>query len=131
MEAFIEKDGDGNKLEFDGERFYLSLSKKQLGQRMIGLSKLSKNGTLWYIKDGLIEKDHMFGTKSDNYPLSWGLHEALIKKLPENAMIGLKTDNGKYSISVKDAVKNKFDRKFKNQGFELQLFVPLDCWKKH
>lgn len=131
MKEFRERDNDGNTLFFNGENFELTLTKEHDRSRKVGYYKLSEKGIPWYIKDGLKEGVHMFGTRSDKYPLSWGLHEALLRKLPENAMIGLKTDAGKYSISVKEAFENKFYRKFKEQGFELQLFVPLDCWKQH
>ena len=131
MKEFNELDDDGNELLFDGEYFKLSLVKEESRMRKIGRFSLSSKGNPWYIKDGLVEDKHMFGTRSDNYPLSWGLHESLIRRLPDDAMIGLKTDNGKYSISVKDAMDNKFYRKFKGQGFELQMFVPLECWREH
>jgi hypothetical protein len=59
---------------------------------------------------------------------SWGLNYKVVETLPDDAEIELKSKLRTYTISSVDAKKSG-KKHFKEQGFELQTFVPLDLWR--
>jgi len=73
------------------------------------------------------KNEHVF-LKAD----AWGLNWMLIDNLPLNTPIMIhNTDTGRrYYLTVEEIKAKKDYLLFKEQGYELQVFIPLDQWNE-
>lgn len=94
--------------------------------RMVGrIKKSQSSGKIYYHKSGLKRKEHLFRKNQ-----SWGINNCIVEALPSGSMLLVDSDCGRYQITVEDARAYGEFLLFKQQGFELQLFIPLSRWKQ-
>lgn len=118
FEEFGHKDKYGNTVEVSGSgalTLYLSAESRS---RDIG-KLIRKNEKLHYLKRAK-EKNRFRQTDA------WGFHWSVVDKLNDEAYIGVRSELGIYRIKVGDAKKHGKEFNFKEQGFELQKFVPVE-----
>lgn len=119
MKVLTEMDSEGNTIEFfvNGE-VYLKL-KRENSSRLIGQLKRDRE----FFKHS---KDIYRKTKS------FGFCEIALKILkPRTLRVSYHGDDiprGQYTINMKTVAQTKHYRFYKDAGFELQCFVPVDMF---
>jgi hypothetical protein len=100
---------------------YLYVNSKDK-KRMIG-RMITQGDTKWYVKDAKVS--HIM--RKNN---SWGVNWNVIDGMSDTDYIGINCEGQKYYITVGKAKKCGEFLEFKTQGFEKQLFVPLENWER-
>ena len=60
---------------------------------------------------------------------AWGINEFILNKLQENDIVIIKTEKKTYESTIKNILENSQYYFFKKQGFEKQIFLPLEKWQ--
>ena len=90
-------------------------------ERMVG-RYFDYKGKISYYKK-VNEKAHLMRVNN-----SWGINFSLIEKLHDDAIIVIDSEKSRYIISIREAKEVWDFRHFKTQGFEKQVFIPLQYW---
>lgn len=110
------KDEFGNKITVRGDVIYLELAgrktKRQIGTIMTGTKRL-----LVHRKRGV----HLMQKKN-----SYGFNHFILKNATKFDKLLVKDEGGLYQIPVNEILENGTFSYFKQQGFERQIFYPLD-----
>ena len=85
-----------------------------------------ENDIITYHKTGVVEAIHKLNTND-----SFGICDAVIQnlKVKDQILIEEKGTKKQYSISVNKAVASRDYKRFKQQGYETQLFIPKEDFK--
>ena len=123
---FTDKDGNSTIAHSDGTIF-LALASDSVKKKNRNIGKLvitPKNQRIHYKKSA--KEENRF-RKND----SWGLHWDIVSRLDDEAYIGVRSELGMYKIKAGLAKEyaEVVTMKFKQQGFELQRFVPIKYWE--
>lgn len=121
-EKFAGKDPDGNRVRVNGRCELLLHLKGEGKTRNIGRLE-SVGGRIRYSK--YCDPTNMFQAN-----MSWGISWVVLDKLADNDDVVFYTDRTKYYITAGEARECGSFLNFKKQGFELQLFVPIERWKR-
>lgn len=90
-------------------------------RRSIGAIKRDNNKSI-YTKS--VTTKHIF--KKTN---AWGINWVILNQLGAGGEVVLRCSNGiTYSITAQKAKEHGSFLHFKNKGFELQYFIPLEFW---
>lgn len=60
---------------------------------------------------------------------AWGINEFILSNLQEDDIVIIKTEKQTYESTIKNILENGQYYFFKKQGFEKQIFLPLEKWK--
>jgi hypothetical protein len=127
-DKFNVKDKNGNRLELRDDKLYLYVLREDR-ERNIG--ELTMNGdTLWFIRHF---KPKNIINQADGLVGRLGIAHYVLRNLPPGTMVRLDNyvDNIWYEAPIEKVFETSKIGQFKNQGFEVQHFVPLDIMKKY
>lgn len=99
---------------------YLTLPSKK-----VSIGSLFHLGDNSFLYEKRVKNANIF--KKSN---SWGINYHILNNLGSKGKIRLYANDGKtYEINKETALKYGKFMNFKNQGFELQFFIPLERWE--
>lgn len=115
------QDHDGNKIFFVEDGIYLKLSSDNIPKRIFSI----RDGTVWkYVKSKHIMKHLLSG------PMI-GFNYQALKYMPKPVKyIAVVANNTVRKVKIQDILERKEFLYFKKEGFEKQIFYPLELMEK-
>ncbi|NRA76801.1 MAG: hypothetical protein HRU18_01225 [Pseudoalteromonas sp.] len=124
---FGQINNHGDEIYLNNGNIYLYLKAKDEERNIGRLFHRGSNGAISYHKSGLVDEKHLY-RKCNGY----GINDAILQKLPDDGIIVIDSDSGRYACKVKHARRKEvgYYYHYLAKGFELQKFIPKNNFKK-